>query len=305
MRNETNQFRISLYEYRNIKNPLIPNAWPHGYVLKVINSLDTKKEGFFDAQTQMLLFLRQQGIECPKPVMNIFGKYHTALKVGNDDHLVRLFEFLPGEMLATVPKSPNLFYQAGEYVALIDNALKRFTHDAFNSHRSIWMLDSFPEVSKFLHVIEDVERQVMIQQVLNAYESEVVPNLKKFAKGIIHGDFNEFNVVAAKSDVTNDYKVSGVIDFGDASLSYYIFELALTITYMMMQTGELESGGYVIAGYQEVRHIPEIERKVLKVSETKFQSEKSFLIFHCKKGLRCLSTMPEFGAWGLFSYFGS
>lgn len=244
---------------------MIPNAWPHGYVLKIINSMDTRKETFFDAQTQMLLFLRQQGIECSKPVMNIYGKYHTALKIGTENHLVRLFEFLPGKIFDSVPKTANLFYQAGEFVALIDNALKRFTHEAFKSHQSIWMLDSFLEMSKFVYAVEDVTKQVQVQEVLNAFENEIVPNLSKYVKGIIHGDFNEQNIVVSKSDLSDAYKVTGVIDFGDTSLSYYVFELAIVMTYMMLQTGELETGGYVIAGYQEARHIPENEKKILKV----------------------------------------
>lgn len=252
--------------FRNVKNPLIPNVSPYGYVLKIVNSTDTKKEKFFDAQTQILLFLRQQGVECPKPVMNIYGKYHKALKIGKEMHLVKLFEFLPGEIFSSVPKTPNLFYQAGEFVALIDNALKHFTHEAFNSHRTIWMLDLFPEISKFVYTIEDSQRVIQIQQVLDAFNKDVVPKLKNLSKGIIHGNFNDHNIVVTKNDVTDVYKVTGIIDFGNISLSYYVFELAIHLSHMIMLTGELETGGYVIAGYQEARHIPEEERKVLKVS---------------------------------------
>lgn len=260
------------FVFRNVKNPLIPNAWPHGYVLKITNSMDSKKEGFFDAQTQMLLFLRQQGIECPKPVMNIFGKYHAAHKIGKETHLVRLFEFLPGEIIASAPKTANLYYQAGEFVAIIDSALRRFSHEAVSAVRSIWMLDSLPEVSKFLYAVEDIEKKALVQEVLDAFDKEVLSKLNTFAKGIIHGDFNDQNIIVAKDGVTEAYKITGIIDFGDASYSCYVFELAIALTYMILQTNELETGGYVIAGYQEVRNIPENERKVLKVSASKHNS---------------------------------
>lgn len=55
------------------------------------------------------------------------------------------------------------------------------------------------------------------------------------------------------------------LDFGDTSLSHYVFELAIAMAYMMIQSKELSTGGLVIAGYGMIRNIPEHERKVLKV----------------------------------------
>ena len=69
-------------------------------------------------------------------------------------------------------------------------------------------------------------------------------NIIRFT-GVIHGDFNEQNILVTKSEDTQacassssgnegDYHVSGVIDFGDSSYGPYIFEAAITITYMML-----------------------------------------------------------------------
>lgn len=260
---------IYLYSSSNIKNPIIPTAWPHGYVLKIINSLETKKEKFFDAQTQMMLFLRQQGIECPKPVMNIFGKYHSVQKIGGGEHLVRLLEFLPGEIFAHVPnKTHFLFYQVGELAGRIDCALKRFTHDAYDTHKTLWMLDQLPEIKKFLYAVEDVQRQALVQQILDDFERNVLSQLNKLPRGIIHGDFNEHNIIVSKANEFNEYRVAGLIDFGDTSYSPYIFELAITIAYMILQSDDLETAGYIIAGYEMIRPISQKERKVLKVSNT-------------------------------------
>lgn len=55
------------------------------------------------------------------------------------------------------------------------------------------------------------------------------------------------------------------LDFGDTSYSYYVFELAIAMAYMMIESKELSTGGLVIAGYGMIRNIPEHERKVLKV----------------------------------------
>lgn len=258
--------------FRNIKNPIIPSAWPHGYVLKVVNSIDTKKDSFIDGQTQMTLFLRQQGIECPKPVMNIYGKYFSVEKIGDSTHLVRLLEFVPGRIFNDVLKTKHLFYEVGEFIAKIDSALKRFTHDALETNKSVWQLDSLPQLTKFLHAVNDPQRQALVQSVLVEFKSSVLDHYNDFARGVIHGDCNEFNIVVAKDSPTSEeFRVSGIIDFGDTCKALYIFELAITITYMLLQScaadqsSELETAGYVIAGYQEIRHIPQHERKILKV----------------------------------------
>ncbi|XP_031640926.1 hydroxylysine kinase-like [Contarinia nasturtii] len=247
-----------------IKNPAM--VWPHGYVLKIINSLDTKKPAYFDGQTQLILFLRQQGIECPKPVKNIFGKYNSIEKIGGSSHLVRLLEYIPGQMFDNVLKTKHLFYQVGHFVAKIDSALKPFQHDGFKNHTFLWMLDSVPQLSKLLYAINDIKKQALIQEVLKEFDEKVLAHSANFSKGIIHGDFNENNIVVTKtSSESNEFRVTGVIDFGDACYSFYIFELAITIAYMILQTSKLETAGYVIAGYQELRPIPNNERDVLKI----------------------------------------
>lgn len=222
----------------------------------------------------MTLFLRQQGIECPKPVMNIFGKYDSLEKIGDSMHLVRLLEFIPGRIFNDVLKTKHLFYEVGEFVAKIDSALKRFKHDALENYKSLWQLESLPQLSKFLYAVNDTQRQAIVQKILVEFKSSVLDHYNDFARGVIHGDCNEFNLVVAKDSPTSDiFRVSGIIDFGDSSKTLYVFELAITITYMLLQSCapdrscELETAGYVIAGYQQIRLIPQHERNVLKVNQ--------------------------------------
>lgn len=310
--------------------------------MKIVNSLDSKKSNVFDGQTQVILFLRQQGINCPKPVMNIFGKYNSIEKIGEATHLVRLLEFIPGKIFNDVLKTKHLFYQVGEFVAKIDSALKRFQHDAYDSYKSIWMLESVPQVSKFLYAIEDPTRRSIVEAVLTEFNAQVMSHFNEFAKGVIHGDCNENNLVVTKvSPESDEFRVTGIIDFGDTCYSLYVFELATTIAYMMLQSGELETGGYVIAGkfflffftylyfilfylylgYQQIRPIPENERNVLTVDTKYFRIFHIFysflsLIFYfffqffklsiCLNGfhtdLCCCSFGAKSSAWCLYSH---
>lgn len=199
--------------------------------------------------------------------MNIFGKYHSIEKIGDTSHLVRLLEYIPGRQFNDVLKTKNLFYQVGEFIAKIDSALKRFTHDAYDNHKSLWMLESVPQLTKFLYAVGDEKRQAQVKEVLNEFNTHVLAHSNDFEKGVIHGDCNENNIVVNKtSPASEEFRVTGIIDFGDTGYALYVFELAITIAYMILQSCELHTAGYVIAGYQEVRLIPENERNVLKVS---------------------------------------
>lgn len=138
-----------------------------------------------------MLFLSQQNIKCTKPVMNIFGKYFSTEKIGESSHVVRLLEFQPGSIFAAVPKTNNMYYQAGEFLGRLNNALKFFQHDAYKRHKSLWMLESVPRLTEFLSAVKDEEKRGIVEDVLSAFDKKVLAKSETFARGMIHGDFNE------------------------------------------------------------------------------------------------------------------
>ena len=60
--------------------------------------------------------------------------------------------------------------------------------------------------------------------------------------------------------ITSDFFVFySVIDFGDTNKNPIIFELGITIMYMMTQCKSIhpnEAGGHVLAGYETIRTLP-------------------------------------------------
>ena len=92
--------------------------------------------------------------------------------------------------------------------------------------------------------------------------------------GVIHGDINEQNIIVKekpgqddKDPANKDYYINGVIDHGDARISCYVFEVAITICHMMTE-GEvidpIDCGGHVLAGYLTEMELNDLEREVLK-----------------------------------------
>ncbi|ROT79026.1 Hydroxylysine kinase [Penaeus vannamei] len=64
-----------------VNNPHMTDLCPHGYVVKVTNSLDSKNIHLMAAQNDMMLFLHSRGINVPKPEKNVHGTYMVKEKM--------------------------------------------------------------------------------------------------------------------------------------------------------------------------------------------------------------------------------
>lgn len=250
-----------------IKNPILKTVSSNGYVLKVANSLDSQNEEFFEGQAEIMLLLQAHHITCPTPIQNIFGKYHSVEKLGDGQHVVRLLEYVPGKVFHGIPHPDRLFYDAGTFIGRIDSALKSITHEGILKRQSIWMLDNVPQLKDFLYVVKDEHHKDIIEQVLEAFNKRIVPNLDQFEHGVIYGDFNEHNIIVSRKEGhPKEYDIAGIIDFGDSCYSLYVFELAIAMTYLMLEANDLDTGGLVMAGYSMIRVIPPHEKEVLRVA---------------------------------------
>ncbi|KAG8228449.1 hypothetical protein J437_LFUL009100 [Ladona fulva] len=268
---------LNAYDDRNfhilvddIESKTIKRTWVHGYVLKIMNSLDSKNLLLIDGQKEILIFLTKYKIICPNPVPNLQGFFYSLEEIPNgpekSNHMVRLLEYQPGTILYHIPCTKEILFETGRYVANLDNILKGFSHSAYKSYKSLWSLESVPNLTKFMFAVKDEDKARMAAEVIEVFNKEVIPILNKLEKGMIHGDFNEQNILCENCE--DGWHISGILDFGDSHYSCYIFELAITICYMMLQSKDmdpLEASGYVLAGYSAVRKLPEVEYKLLKI----------------------------------------
>ena len=94
--------------------------------------------------------------------------------------------------------------------------------------------------------------------------------------GVIFGDLNDGNIFLDELPLclsdTPEYYVKGLIDFADHHRSCSVFELALSVCYMMMEACRkgtvppIEAGGLVLAGYFQTNTLTEAEKSMLKIS---------------------------------------
>lgn len=127
------------------------------------------------------------------------------------------------------------------------------------------MLQEVPQIKDFLHALPDHDRKQIVEEVVEQFETKVLAHIDDLDKQIIHGDYNEQNILVSPVRPNSDeYKVAGVIDFGDTSLSPVIFELAIAMAYIILDANDLAAGGIVLAGYTSIKPIPKEHLKFIK-----------------------------------------
>lgn len=174
------------------------------------------------------------------------------------DHLVRLFSYVPGTLMANIKLlSPELLQSLGEQVAQLSLALRNFKHPAAN-RKLKWDLKQAAWISEYINIISDENDRQCIQFFLNRFTTEILTKLSILPQSIIHGDLNDYNIL-----VNND-RVSGFIDFGDLVETATICELAIALTYAMLDKPEpLQAAADIIKGHHETLPLLKEEVEVL------------------------------------------
>ncbi len=251
-------------------NSFIRSVNEHGYVFKVTNRKDSSDPAFFEAQNEIMTHLSKGGFRVPEPVPDVSGRLLSLQRLDETESVfvVRVLKFLPGKTLYEVdPWTTEHFFQCGTFVAQMDTHLKSFSHPAYETRRTIWSLSNVPELKKFTYAVSKSEDRELVDDIVRAFEIDVVPVEDKLEKGVIHGDFNEQNILMSNSD-GGEFSVFGVIDFGDSQKSCLVYDLAITVMYMMTRCKVVDPNdvcGYVLAGYTKSRELPVLEWDVLRV----------------------------------------
>ncbi|KAK7508726.1 hypothetical protein BaRGS_00000292 [Batillaria attramentaria] len=268
----------------DVQNAHLEALWPHGYVLKVLNSLDSKEPEVIKAKCDIILHAYRKGFPTPRPVPSTSGQLYALETlareqpndtgggdtVETDVYLVRLFEFLPGTTLASVELTPTLAFQVGHYAAMLDNSLKDFDDSGCPELVVGWNMQTIPSLRNKLHAIKDPEKVKVVAEVIGEWE--------KILNRVIHSDFNDHNILvqssvgvsSPSSSSLQEMDVCGILDFGDATKSLLIVEVAVAMTYMTVRCpvnfDPDKMAGHVLAGYLSEVRLPRSELQSLPIT---------------------------------------
>ncbi|KAK3533901.1 hypothetical protein QTP70_034894 [Hemibagrus guttatus] len=287
------------------------------FVLKVMNATDSENMKLMEMQTHSMNFLHQNGLPAQTALRTVTGEMMSLEEIecgyGLQKYLVRLLTYLPGTPMAKITCTPQLLYETGKTAAMLDKILLRMEHESLSAlqrENFIWSLSCVPLIDDYLSVMDGDPMQLIIREVIDQYRNQVVPKLPSFHKCINHGDLNDHNILVERKG-SSAYKISGILDFGDMSSGYFIFELAIVIMYMMIESrNPLEVGGPVIAGFESVFPLNSDERDALytlvlsrfsqslvyaRSAVLQQPENEEYLMITAKNGLRHLQLLWEKG----------
>ncbi len=154
---------------------------------------------------------------------------------------LRLVTYLPGVPVARVrPQRPELLRSWGSVLAGLNAALTDFEHPA--AERGFhWDLRTASAIfEEHVGSVRGQDRRALLRRRMAACEEWLGPLLPHLRAQVVHGDANDYNVLANRVEDTppgdryGDRRVVGIIDFGDAMRTWLAAEPAVAGAYAML-----------------------------------------------------------------------
>jgi 4-aminobutyrate aminotransferase-like enzyme/Ser/Thr protein kinase RdoA (MazF antagonist) len=192
-------------------------------------------------------------------VLSVLQKHQNIitpipLTTNTDDQLVmvegyiyRILHFMEGKFFGEITHTSALMYSMGEFLANLDVMLESVQEEAIAAKEICWDLKHFSKNRPLIKYISNPEKRSLVHYFFMQFEQCVGPKTYSFRKRIIHNDANDWNVL------TDGKKVSGIIDFGDMCHTWLVSEVAIGMTYAMMnKENPLVMGAEVLRGYVSI-----------------------------------------------------
>ena len=226
------------------------------FVVKVTNCLDDLAMN--RVKNLMLNALSQSELKScfPKVLKNSSGDFLSIFEKQNC--IIRVISWVDGELFANITPDKNLFENLGSFLAKSDNVLKTLDIQLLKTRNYTWDIDNALLSEKLLKFIQDPEIRRITNYYFLQFKQFVLPKLSDLRKSNIHGDANDLNLFVKNNTI------SGLIDFGDAVYSSLINEVAVAITYAVMNSEDpIKDAASIVKGYSNVEKLTEIELSIL------------------------------------------
>ena len=238
---------------------------PQPAVLKISNAAEDPAQLDLEASAAQRVAQIDPGlpVALPLPLPHQPGTYRAAVVRGDETHWVRLYDRLPGR--ASVRGSSLSDHAIGEWGAMaarVGRALRGFWHPAA-ARVMLWDVQHALLLRPQLDAVTDPDVRGLVERALDRYEREVTPLLPTLRHQVIHTDHCASNTL-----VDDDGSVTGIIDFGDASWSALVVDLAAVLETVVDGREEDADELFRVArlaldGYERVTPLEPDERRIV------------------------------------------
>lgn len=178
-------------------------------------------------------------------------------------HWARMYDRLPGR--ASV-RGASLSDEAvrgwGSMAARVGRALRGFWHPSAR-RVMLWDVQHALALRPMLGAVRDAEVRGLVERALERYEREVTPTWPTLRAQVLHTDLCASNVL-----VDDAGRVSGIIDFGDASWSALVVDLAAVLETIAEGREDdpdelFRACRLALDGYEEITPLEPLERRIV------------------------------------------
>ena len=266
------------------------------YVLKISNpseKLDTLKY-----QDRLINHLRSNK-DLKKYIPKIFHKKIVKyLDQKNRECFVRILSYIDGQMYGDLKPNTNIEKSLGKLLGKTSIQLK-FFFDKVGYRKFIWDPSNINWIFKEINIFTG-NRKLILLKCFSEYKNFVKNNLKKLKYSITHSDPNNYNLVVKNN------KVNGLLDYGDSIYAPTINDLAICLSYALMNNKNIYSTlKNIISEYNNLFPIDEDEINSLislcksRLMITVVMAKKQRIKYPSNKYL----SISENDAWSLLEKF--
>lgn len=216
------------------------------FVVKIASSAEPFE--ITDFQVRALQHLETHGCKVPVPriVPTCNGRPVTTIGADSGEHLLRVVSYLPGIPLEGHAPDPDIAFDMGRSLALIDRGLQSFVHPG-DSQVLLWDMQRAAELRPLVrHVPSELGR--LVEGCIDDFERRLAPAFAGLRTQVIHNDLNPGNILVTD---TATRSVAGVIDFGDMLRAPLVVDVAIAASYLRATNDALATLAAFIAGFED------------------------------------------------------
>ena len=190
----------------------------------------------------------------------------------NRECFVRILSYIDGRMYGDIKTNSNIEKSLGRLLGMTSIQLKSFFDK--DAHRKfIWDPSDIDWIYKEINTFTGKQKLILIN-CFSEYKKLVKSNLKKLRYSITHSDPNNYNLVVKNNNL------NGLLDYGDSIYAPTINDLAICLSYALMNNNNI---------YSTLQNIISEYHNIFSINEDEINS----LISLCKSRLMITVVMAK------------
>lgn len=224
------------------------------YALRIGNAADHPDSVEMQSLAMEHALVTDPSLPIPTVLRTRRGAPVGRFRVGEREHPVQLVTFLEGDPPPDPPSTPGFRRSVGATVARLSRAVRGFDHRALH-RKLLWDLGRLVELTPRLVDVEP-ERRSMVLRRLEIFETSIAPALRRLPGQLVYGDAHVGNLLVDPHDTD---RITGLVDFGDATYGPRVLDVAITAAYQVFGDSPIDALVQLVSAYHAVDPLDEAE----------------------------------------------